>query len=478
MRAFRLACTVPWAIEPSALRQILEIAARENLSREVVEAQLGRKLDNTHTATMREGVATIPVEGPLFRRADFFTQVSGATAIDTLATDLRAALDDASVGGILLSVDSPGGEVNGVQEFADMVYAARREKPIWAYISDLGASAAYWIASAASEVAVAETALAGSIGAVIAVRDSAKDTAKMVEFVSSQSPRKRLDPHTETGKGALQVMVDDLADVFVATVARNRGVSVETVLSDFGAGGLLIGSKAASAGLVDRVSSYEATHAALVAQIRGQGAPPPRTRGVLSFGGAQTETARASETEAGKGNGKGAQVMADETTGQEMEKVSLGNSGSAEQQRIAALEAELARQREVSARHEAALAAERDTRITAELAAFVDTATREGRLMPAEREAALSALALAAGLASAESTPQARLAGVKALISARPPHVLTQELVNDSGLYALANRQTTDGTAEMVKAARDQARAWGEEHSRARRAGNGNGQKG
>lgn len=265
LRAFDLACRVPWAITEDALQTILEIAARENPDVEAVAAKLGRPLDHTHTVTVRDGVATIPVEGPLFRHANLFTQISGATSIETLATDLNSALADPTVKGVILYVDSPGGEVNGTSEFAQMIYDARGQKPVVAYISDMGCSAAYWIASAADEVVVADTATVGSIGVIAAMRDPSGDSksSRSIEFVSSQSPNKRPDPTTEKGRAQIQTMVDDLAGVFVEAVARNRGVSTETVMSDFGQGGVFVGQKAITAGLADRIGSYESVHAEL-----------------------------------------------------------------------------------------------------------------------------------------------------------------------------------------------------------------------
>jgi hypothetical protein len=62
-----------WMITEDYLRTIVEIAARENGSLEAIEARFGQPLDNTRTVTVRDGVATIPIVGPMFRRADFFT---------------------------------------------------------------------------------------------------------------------------------------------------------------------------------------------------------------------------------------------------------------------------------------------------------------------------------------------------------------------------------------------------------------------
>jgi hypothetical protein len=119
-----------WAMLPEKLPVIFEIAARENLDVEAVAAKLGRPLDNTRAVTLRpDGVAIIPIEGVIFPRASLFAAISGGVSADELATDLATALDDPGVSGILLSVDSPGGDVNGVAEVAAMIRAGTARKP-------------------------------------------------------------------------------------------------------------------------------------------------------------------------------------------------------------------------------------------------------------------------------------------------------------------------------------------------------------
>jgi signal peptide peptidase SppA len=262
------AVATSWAILPERLPAIFEIAARENLDLEAVAAKIGRPLDNARAATVRDGIAVIPIEGAIFPRASLFAQISGGVAADDIARDLRAALDDPGVAGIVLNVDSPGGDVNGVAEVAAMIHAARDRKPIVAYVRDLGASAAYWLACAASEVVVASTALVGSIGIVGTVADPTKQTTRSIEFVSSQSPLKRADPTTQAGAGRIQARVDELAALFIADVAAYRGVTPERVAADFGQGDVLVGQKAVDAGLADRVGSFEGVIAELQARAR------------------------------------------------------------------------------------------------------------------------------------------------------------------------------------------------------------------
>jgi signal peptide peptidase SppA len=266
-----------WAILPETLATMHAIAARVMTeSIDALEARLGRDLDNTRTVTMRDGVATIPLHGAMFRYADFFSRISGATSYQDAATDFGAALDDPTVKAIVLDIDSPGGEVNGCSEFATLVADARGRKPIVAYVSHLGASAAYWIASAADEIVVSSTSLLGSIGCVLAIQDtSERDAARgirTIEFVSSQTPDKRIDPNADEGRKKIQALVDSLAAVFIADVATYRGVTADDVVAKYGRGGILVGQAAVDAGLADRLGTYEA----LLAELRDRraGAPP------------------------------------------------------------------------------------------------------------------------------------------------------------------------------------------------------------
>jgi signal peptide peptidase SppA len=277
MRIWNRIAGEPWAITETALHTILEIAARENESPQAVAAKLGRNLQNTYSVVERDGVAVIPVTGPLFRYANLFTMISGASSYELIARDFTAALENPQIKGIILDIDSPGGEVNGVSELSNMVFAARGKKPVVAYASGDAASGAYWIASAADEIVVSETSALGSIGVVGMYQGKSGKSAEAVEIVSSQSPHKRLDPTTDDGRSRLQTRIDSMADVFIETIARNRNVSTENVQSHYGGGDVMIGAKAVSAGLADRVGSLEGLIAELSSPQKS-----PRTEGFFN----------------------------------------------------------------------------------------------------------------------------------------------------------------------------------------------------
>ncbi len=254
IRALDLIIDTPWALRAEALEQLLAIAARANEAPEAVAARLGRPLDNARTVTLRGDTAIIPITGPIFRRANLFTEVSGATSVEILAQDLETAALDESIARIVLEIDSPGGQATGIADLAAMIRDASHIKPVVAYVDGMAASAAYWLAAAATSIVTSPTGLLGSIG-VVGSYQPEKDGP--IKIISSISPLKQATPDTEDGRVEAQRVVDELATIFVADVARYRGTTPDTVARDFGRGGVLVGAAAVAAGMADAVASFE-----------------------------------------------------------------------------------------------------------------------------------------------------------------------------------------------------------------------------
>ncbi|MEH6412681.1 S49 family peptidase [Pseudomonas sp. CGJS7] len=257
-RALELAASQPWLMMPDALDNLLTISDRMG-DPVALATKRGERLDETRRVTMRGSVAVVPITGPIFRYANLFTEISGATSTQILATDIQRALDDPKVKSIVLNIDSPGGVASGINELAEMIYAARDRKRIVAYIGGIGASAAYWIASAAGEIVIDEASLAGSIGVVVeaVVEDEKKTGRTRYQIVSRNAPNKRPDLGTEEGRAKMGETIDAMAEVFVGKVARNLGVAAEKVPDMGDHGGIRVGADAVKHGLAHRVGSLE-----------------------------------------------------------------------------------------------------------------------------------------------------------------------------------------------------------------------------
>jgi ClpP class serine protease len=272
VRALTYLAQERWAIRSEALAFIREVAARAHepdfeaavarmAEREAVLTKPGQRMDEESRTVLRGSTAIVPVTGPIFRYANLFTAMSGASSISSMAREFKAAELAPSVKSIIVNFDTPGGQVNGVSEFAQIIRSS--SKPVVAYVGGMACSAGYWLASACGSIVINDTAELGSIGVVTGLWTDKDEN--FVELVSSQSPGKRPDVRTEEGRTQIQSHIDELADVFIDTVAANRRVSREKVLQDFGRGGVLIGKSAVKAGMADRIGSLES----LIAELAG-----------------------------------------------------------------------------------------------------------------------------------------------------------------------------------------------------------------
>ncbi|EFK0625211.1 S49 family peptidase, partial [Escherichia coli] len=92
---------------------------------------------------------------------------SGMTGYDGIVACLQQAMADSQVRGVLLDIDSPGGQAAGAFDCADMIYRLRQQKPVWALCNDTACSAAMLLASACSRRLVTQTSRIGSIGVMM-----------------------------------------------------------------------------------------------------------------------------------------------------------------------------------------------------------------------------------------------------------------------------------------------------------------------
>jgi ClpP class serine protease len=146
------------------------------------------------------------------------------------------------------------------------MYAARKRKKVVALVNPLATSAAYWIASQASEiVAVGKSAEVGAVGVFLVHFDVSRslDAAGITPTVisNSQSPHKtELSPYaplSDEAKAHEQSEVDALGRQFISAVTRGRGISAVDVQAKFGQGRVLRAPHALSAGMIDRIGDIE-----------------------------------------------------------------------------------------------------------------------------------------------------------------------------------------------------------------------------
>ena len=201
------------------------------------EADDGRKYRSFEVVG---GIAMIPIEGTLIHRSGYVGTSSGLIGYDGILTQCREAWDDPEVEALWLDIDSPGGEVAGCFDCVDELYAnskANGGKPLWAMINEQATSAAYALASAADKIYIPRTGITGSIGSYILYVDETKALTKegiSVEFIRSGAEKARgngiEEPLPDRTRAKFQAAVDADRDVFARTVARNRRISLKSVM--------------------------------------------------------------------------------------------------------------------------------------------------------------------------------------------------------------------------------------------------------
>jgi capsid assembly protease len=222
-------------------------------------------------------VSVIPIYGPLSHRETLFAMIFGGSSTQRLSASLRQALADPNISSIIFDIDSPGGVVDGIPELSSEIFNARGKKRMVAVCNSMAASAAYWLATSADEVVVSPSGQVGSIGVFAAHEDISKaleDEGVKVTLISAGkyktegTPFKPLSPEARAN---MQRMVDDFHAMFVAAVARNRGVATSTVKHGFGEGRMLLAQDAARAGMVDGVATLDQTLARLLGRHTSKG---------------------------------------------------------------------------------------------------------------------------------------------------------------------------------------------------------------
>lgn len=251
-----------WAIEECAFEAIASLMNRFDLDAHLADS---RNVDFKSAAMppiqiTENGVAIIPVEGTLTKHGGSLTGVG----IVGLRRQLRLAADDESVSAIVLKIDSPGGTAKGIGDFVQDIVETRATKPVWAYIEDWAASAAYVIASATDRIVSSSTAtVIGSLGVFTVLHDSSEAAERQgikVHVVKSAKFKGSGEPGTEITDDQLSEVDRHVRDIhnmlILGIVGKNRaaaGLDINAVDD----GRVWVASDAKALGLIDEINTLD-----------------------------------------------------------------------------------------------------------------------------------------------------------------------------------------------------------------------------
>lgn len=253
-----------WVIDPKVFhRAIVPMIKRvESASPQAIEAAMTAYAGRDTGPQMVGDVAVIKINGPITPKSSWFSMYFGATAVDDLQAQFRTALADPAVRTILFQINSPGGLIDMVPEFADEVFSARGQKPILAVADTLAASAAYWIMSQADTIYATTSSQLGSIGVfcehsdISGMLEKAGVKIRLIAHGDNKTAGNPYEPLSPEAEAVFQANVDEIGDWFDTAVARGRGVKKGVVLDTFGQGLMFRGKQAISLGLADKQGTF------------------------------------------------------------------------------------------------------------------------------------------------------------------------------------------------------------------------------
>lgn len=219
---------------------------------------------------VKDGTLQIPIKGVLLH--DFsYAFGDWLTGYVYIAKAFERGMADPEVKRIALMCHSPGGEVAGNFDLVDKMFAYRGTKPVRAFAHEAAYSAAYSIASVADQIVVARTGGVGSIGVVTMHMDISEAMAERgvkITFIFAGKHKVDGNPYEPLPadvKDRIQERIDALMNIFVSTVARNRGLDEQAVRDTQAA--TFMAPEAVSNGLADSIGSLDDAVAAFAADL-------------------------------------------------------------------------------------------------------------------------------------------------------------------------------------------------------------------
>ena len=207
-------------------------------------------------------VGVIKISGSLIPGEAGFLRYFGITGYGDIKAAVLEGIADKGAKSLMIYSDSGGGSVAGVEDAEAFIRSASMVKPMNAF-SEFSASAAYWLTSAAGHITAASTSINGSLGVIRVVTEYSKAFEKegITKTVMRAGRYKALgnpyEPLSEDGKAEIQAKLDDLYQLFMGTVARNRGTTAIIADQVMGQGREFLGKRGLDAGLVDAIGDLE-----------------------------------------------------------------------------------------------------------------------------------------------------------------------------------------------------------------------------
>lgn len=220
---------------------------------------------------VHNGIAILPVTGTLVHKLGAMRPFSGMTGYDGITARLEQAVADPTVRGILLDIDSPGGQVDGAFDCSDMIQRLGMQKPVWALTNDMACSAAMLLASACSRRLVTQTGRMGSVGVLMVHSSYAgmiEERGMEITMIFSGNHKVDGNPYErlpEDVRTEFQSKIDATRQMFAQKVSTSTGMTLQAVLDTEAA--VYSGEEAVSIGFAAEVVNSADAVATMVSAL-------------------------------------------------------------------------------------------------------------------------------------------------------------------------------------------------------------------
>lgn len=218
------------------------------------------------SAPMTGNVAVIPIKGVIMIDSEDSLFATGVASSSDIVELIEKAQKDPSIQAIVFDINSPGGAPVASAEISRAI--KETNKTTVAVIREVGASGAYWAASAADHIIANEVSITGSIGVLASYLEYGdlltRYNVSYARFVSGDhkdmgTPYREM---TAEEKEIYQQTLDKLHKIFMSSVAENRGLEYDYV-KELATGQIYLGSEALDLGLIDQLGGKEEAYAYL-----------------------------------------------------------------------------------------------------------------------------------------------------------------------------------------------------------------------
>ena len=227
---FNYFCNTHWAMRPDTL-SILKDMALSYIRGDIRGGSVNPTTAEVRNPIIQDGVAILPIDGVLLNKANSLDAECGFASTQHLRAQFNALVELKHINRIVLDIESPGGSVVGIPEFAEDIYNARSVKETVAFTNGNMCSAAYWLGSACEVIVSEGSACIGSIGTYSIV---SKNKEPQNDIYIFQAGSKKLYGSPDIAMTTEEAEffakgVQQVNEKFLATIARNRGVDIEMV---------------------------------------------------------------------------------------------------------------------------------------------------------------------------------------------------------------------------------------------------------